>query len=176
MASPEIRAARMADAEAMGMVHVAAWQVGYDGILPAQLLDGLTVERSAGNWRDGLASGLQASTALVAEVEQRILGICSFGPYRPVEGQPTPPNLSELWMLNVHPDAWGTGVAQALMAAAVDGLRAGYPAPAAALWVLDGNARGRRFYEKEGWTADGGSKVDTFAGQEVVERRYTRPL
>ncbi len=176
MTAPGVRSAEVADADAIGVVHTAAWQVGYDGILPAQLLDSLNPEQAAGRWRTGLASGNRTSAALVAEVDGQILGICSFGPYRAVEGQPTPDDMSELWMLNVHPDGWGTGVAQALMAAAIDGLRLDYPAATAALWVLDGNARGRRFYEKEGWSADGGAKVDTFAGRDVTELRYTRPL
>jgi len=176
MIVPIVRPAELADVDGIGVVHTAAWQVGYDGILPAQLLDGLSAEHAAGRWRVGLASGDRTSTALVAEVDGQLLGICSFGPYREVEHQQTPQDMSELWMLNVHPDGWGTGVAQALMTAAVDGLRLDYPAATAALWVLDGNARGRRFYEKEGWSADGGSKVDTFAGRDVTELRYTRPL
>ncbi len=176
MIAPEVRPAEVADADAIGVVHTAAWQVGYDGVLPVQLLDSLTPERAAGRWRTDLASTDRSSTTLVAEVDGQILGICSFGPYRAVDGQSAPDDTSELWMLNVHPDGWGTGVAQALMTAAVDGLRLDYPATTAALWVLDGNARGRRFYDKEGWSADGAPKVDTFAGRDVTELRYTRPL
>ncbi len=176
-AEPIVRAARVGDATAMGEVHVAAWQVGYRGILPDELLDGLTVERSAANWTASLGGGGGgAETAIVAELNGRLAGICSFGPYRLVEGETPPADRCELWMLNVHPDAWGTGVAQALLAAAVDGLRADRPEPVAALWVLEGNGRGRRFYEKEGWRSDGGIKRETLGGHEVVELRYCRAL
>lgn len=171
-----VRAAEPEDVTAMAQVHVAAWQVGYDGLLPSQLLDGLTVERSAGNWTANLSIPDQGATSLVAERNGRVLGISTVGPYRPVEGQPSPPRLCELWMINVHPDAWGTGLAQDLLGAALERLRADHREPRAALWVLEGNARGRRFYQKHGWAADGATKVDTFAGQEVVELRYARDL
>jgi hypothetical protein len=34
----------------------------------------------------------------------------------------------------------------------------------AVLWVLDQNTRARRFYEREGWMADGGVKTETVTG------------
>ncbi len=175
-AGPIIREPTVADVDAIAEVHVAAWQVGYHGLLPAQMLDAMSVERSAERWRVDLLAEERTSTTLVADLDNRICAISSFGPYREVEGQVSPEGTSELWMLNAHPDAWGTGVAQVLIAAAIDGLRSDYPATTAALWVLESNARGRRFYEKEGWSADGRTKVDTFAGQDVTELRYTRPL
>ena len=52
--------------------------------------------------------------------------------------------------LYVTPEAWGTGLADELYAciAAV----AGRPAT---LWVLEANARGRRFWERRGWRPTG---------------------
>jgi GNAT superfamily N-acetyltransferase len=52
--------------------------------------------------------------------------------------------------LYVVPEAWGTGLADELYAAihAV----AGSPAT---LWVLEENARGRRFWERRGWRPTG---------------------
>jgi hypothetical protein len=46
----------------------------------------------------------------------------------------------------------------------------------ATLWVLDSNARARRFYELAGWTADGSSKQADVAGATVTEVRYRRAL
>ena len=46
----------------------------------------------------------------------------------------------------------------------------------AVLWVLDGNRRARRFYEREGWAFDGATKVDDRFGPGVRELRYGRPL
>ena len=33
--------------------------------------------------------------------------------------------------------------------------------------------RARRFYEREGWTADGGVKIEEFGGRPLREVRYT---
>jgi GNAT superfamily N-acetyltransferase len=60
----------------------------------------------------------------------------------------------------VRPAAWGTGLADRLHAAAVEELaRRG---DSARLWVLEGNRRARRFYERHGWVPDGTSRVVEF--------------
>jgi hypothetical protein len=44
------------------------------------------------------------------------------------------------------------------------------------LWVLEGNARARHFYECAGWAVDGARKDDVVAGVPVGEIRYRRDL
>jgi len=44
------------------------------------------------------------------------------------------------------------------------------------LWVLDTNARARRFYEAAGFRADGALKVDDGRGFPLSEVRYRRSL
>ena len=57
------------------------------------------------------------------------------------------------------------------MQAGLDAMRAaGYRD--AILYVLEDNPRARRFYEREGWALDGGTKRDEFLGVEVTELRY----
>jgi ribosomal protein S18 acetylase RimI-like enzyme len=46
----------------------------------------------------------------------------------------------------------------------------------ATLWVLDSNARARRFYEAGGWSADGAQKRDEDRGFPVTQVRYRKPL
>lgn len=58
--------------------------------------------------------------------------------------------------LYVHPDHWGSGVAGALLDAALAALP---DCPEVKLWVLDENRRARRFYEKRGWRANGETRV-----------------
>jgi GNAT superfamily N-acetyltransferase len=72
-----------------------------------------------------------------------------------------PAATGELYALYVHPDAWGDGHGSVLHEAAVKHLAAnGFGS--AVLWVLAGNRRGRRFYERHGWRTDGG--VGDYAG------------
>lgn len=46
---------------------------------------------------------------------------------------------------------------------------------AACLWVLAGNGRARRFYERQGWSADGATRLLDGWGN-PAEARYERPL
>lgn len=59
--------------------------------------------------------------------------------------------------LYVHPDAWGTGAAARLHAAAVEAIAAAHDE--AKLWCLEENRRARRFYEKHGWRLNGETRV-----------------
>ena len=73
--------------------------------------------------------------------------------------------------LYVVPEAWGSGVAAALHEEAVASMRE--LGCRATLWVVEGNTRARRFYEREGWTADGETKSSMF---DLRELRYRRLL
>lgn len=69
-----------------------------------------------------------------------------------------PPWLDGLY---VRPEAWGTGVAARLHELAVDALRA-HGVERARLWVLEGNVRARRFYERRRWYEDGTTREVPF--------------
>ena len=72
-----------------------------------------------------------------------------------------------------RPCSLGTGLAQRLNGRALTELGRTFPATTAALWVLEGNHRGTRFYEKEGWEPDGHTKSDELTGVALTELRYT---
>jgi GNAT superfamily N-acetyltransferase len=82
--------------------------------------------------------------------------------------------VAELYALYVHPAWWSTGTGRALMdqvLAKVSG--AGYQS--ITLWVLEENARARRFYERAGFAPDDARHVlDDLGG--VTEIRYRRAL
>lgn len=81
------------------------------------------------------------------------------------------PDAAELRDLYVMPTAWGTGVASALMRAAIESVGAG--AREAVLWVGSANDRARRFYEREGWVTDGESRRSSLG---LSELRYQLQL
>jgi GNAT superfamily N-acetyltransferase len=84
-----------------------------------------------------------------------------------------PSTLAHLWHLFVRDPWWGTGLASALLGRAVDEaaargfdeMRLGTPA---------GQARARRFYEREGWRLSAAAELVAGLGLELVE--YRRPL
>lgn len=160
-----VRLARAGDAEAMARVHYDAWQDGYRGILPPALLAGMSLERRIETWRRRWEG-----TLVVEDDAGAVVGISSCGSPRD-EGEP--PSVGELYMINVAPSAWGTGVARPLLDAAVQRLRAA-GCTSAYLWVLEPNLRACRFYTRAGWRPDGGRKLDERLG--VMEIRYRRDL
>lgn len=164
-----IRTATLADAEAVARVHVTAWRRGYAGLLPQGYLDGLSVAERAERWR-GILSADQptGATTLVAEISGKIRGFATVGPSR---DDGSCDELGELWAIYVDPARWGSGVGHRLHSECVGLLRdAGWSE--ATLWVLRGNRRAVRFYERQGWTADGATKTDWRPGVRLDEERY----
>jgi len=166
-----VRAATLADAEAIGRVHVLAWQAAYVGQMPQKYLDGLDADERASHWRRVLSTSREHAPVLVGETAGEVAGFATFGPAR------DDPDTSdgELYVVNVRPDRWGSGVGGALLAAVHAGL-AGLGYRSAVLWVLPGNQRARAVYEHLGWRLDGAERTDEAFGVLVPEVRYRRPM
>ena len=83
--------------------------------------------------------------------------------------------VSPGWLRNlfVLPDEWGRGAGAVLHDQAVEVLRD--LGSIAQLWVLEANARARRFYETRGWRDDGGRSRSEFPPY-PVELRYALRL
>lgn len=171
-----VRPATVDDADDIGRVHVRAWQAAYRGLIDDDHLDGLSVPARQAQWRQRLLAGLD-STVLVAEdpTDGHVCGWVAVGEVRPPVVDGLPDGTGELWAINLEPEAWGRGIGAALLAAGTDEL-ARQSNRHAVLWVLEGNARARRFYEREGWAFDGATKVDDREGLALHELRYRRRL
>jgi GNAT superfamily N-acetyltransferase len=162
------------DAAAIAIVHVRSWQGAYRGLLPQEYLDGLDPAGRVGWWRQALErTQWPAAGTLVAVSDGQVSGFAHVGPTR--DDGDGDGRVGEVTAIYVLPEAWGTGLGRALMTAALGELAtAGYES--ATLWVLESNARARRFYERAGWSADGSVKQDDIGGARVTEVRYRRPL
>jgi GNAT superfamily N-acetyltransferase len=173
--APVVRPAEVHDAEAIGRIHIVAWQAAYPGLIPQPYLDGLSVADRQASWREGLAQRPTDRITLVVE-DPIGTGVCGFTVVGDVRGErPGGPDIGELWAINLDPGAWGRGLGTALQRGAERELVSrGHST--AVLWVVEGNARARRFYEREGWRPDGGVKTSTFGGAPVPEVRYRRVL
>jgi GNAT superfamily N-acetyltransferase len=169
-----VRAAAVDDADAIGRIHVIAWQATYPGLLPQSFLDGLSIVDRQASWRHGLTQRLtDRSTLVVEDASGSVRGFTTVGDER---GEaPHGPEVGELWAINLEPDAWGRGLGTALLRGAERELTA-RGQTSAVLWTVRGNVRARRFYEREGWALDGGVKTSTFGGTQVPEVRYRRDL
>jgi GNAT superfamily N-acetyltransferase len=162
-----VRRATVADAPAMGRLHVRAWQAAYRGHMPDAYLDGLQASERAAGWERALGRDRPRGAILVAERDGEVVGFANLGPAEDPEG------AGELYAINVDPAHWGTGAGRALLETAQDELaRLGFAETV--LWVLPANARARRFYELAGWACDGTERTAEVLGVVVPEVRYRR--
>lgn len=167
----EVRAATLDDVDALGRVHAASWRVAYADLGPSFLAQVEATER-ASVWERVLGDPSAHGEVVVSTVDGAITGLVNTRASRDADA---PASQGEVVALYVAPEAWGTGCGRALMAAALDALRArGFGE--AILWVLSTNTRARRFYEIAGWFADGATMEAEFRGIPVTEVRYRRPI
>jgi ribosomal protein S18 acetylase RimI-like enzyme len=168
----DIREAGIADAAGIARVHVVTWQHAYRGQMPDDYLDGLSVEQRAQNWIALLSNVYPKAHTLVALDGDLVVGFCSVGasPNEDADEQ-----NGEVFAIYVDPQAMGKGIGSALMTEAVAKLREeGFTH--ATLWVLASNAPSIRFYEHQGWAADGATKIDAIGAFPLHELRYARKL
>jgi GNAT superfamily N-acetyltransferase len=165
-----LRDALPGDAPAMADLNVAAWRAFFPGLVPQALLDGMDVESRVRYWEEHLPS-VPPERTWVAERAGRVIGLTHVGPSR----DPDAPEAAELYGMYVEPEALGTGAGRALMAAALEHLRAG-PWKEAILWTLPGDHRAARFYRARGWQLDGAAKTGHTPLGDIPEVRYRLSL
>jgi GNAT superfamily N-acetyltransferase len=108
---------------------------------------------------------------LVAERDDEVVGHAGFLPAARAHRAVDDPALAHFRQLFVRTAHWGTGLATRLHAAAIDAAAArGFGA--LRLFTPAGQARARRFYEREGWRLAGRPAIDEHIGFEVAEYRY----
>jgi GNAT superfamily N-acetyltransferase len=167
VARASVRPATPSDADAIAVVHVDSWRAAYRGIVPARILDGLSVERRAAGWRETIESAGD-ERVWVVERDGGVIGFAATGPARDDDAVA---GSGEVMAIYLDPAAWSTGIGRRLFAAAVEDLRGRAFGPLV-LWVLTANARGRHFYEAAGWRPDGTSRTLDFGGTPIEEIRY----
>nr|WP_093607765.1 GNAT family N-acetyltransferase [Streptomyces indicus] len=160
------------DIDAVSEIRVRGWQFAYRGLMPQAHLDALDIEEDAAARREFWAKRPPGVRALVAERAGRIVGFCGFGPTRDDD---QPEGAYQVYAIYVRPAELATGAGRALMDATLDRCRTA-GAPAVCLWVLTGNERARRFYERAGFRTDGTSATYDVDGVPVPEVRYVRQL
>jgi GNAT superfamily N-acetyltransferase len=152
-----IRDAREDDAEQFVRAYELSWDATLADIAGAKLDTFVPFETRIESFRAGLREASPDARILVAERAGQIVGLATFR----CEGE-----TSELRALYVVPGAWGTGIAAQLMRAALSAMRE-RGAQEAFLWVVEENGRARRFYEREGWIADGELRDSSMGAREV---------
>ncbi|MFL5929005.1 MAG: GNAT family N-acetyltransferase [Gaiellaceae bacterium] len=160
-----VRPATGEDADGIARVQERGWQRAYRHVFPVEDLDRGGFIQPA-RWRERLERPPTGWSTFVAERDGRIVGFTSVGPSRDERG------IGELYAIYVEPDEWSTGTGRALIERAEEQLRSEYAE--VTLWVLEDNPRARRFYERAGWSLDGGRKAEARWGVRAPEVRYRK--
>jgi GNAT superfamily N-acetyltransferase len=141
----EIREARPDEARALAAVQERASLAALSHIFPPELYE---YPRAAVNARWAQAAADPARRVLIAlEGDEPVGAAC----------------VQAGWLdgLYVVPSNWGTGLAVAVHDRALEVVRA-FGSAGCRLWVLEDNARARRFYERRGWWENGETRVVPF--------------
>ena len=157
--------ATLEDCELVAELHVAAWRVAYEDLLPSAFLASLSVQSRAVEWRQVLQE--RRSELMLARSDDGVIGFVSFGSCRDDDA---PPGRGEIWSIYLHPQHWSTGVGRALWLAADERL-AQLEYSSTSMWVIIGNERAMRFYLQAGFEVESGSekslKIADFTVREV---------
>ena len=162
-----IERATLEDAHVIAEIHVLTWRAVYQGIVPAEYLATLSVEKRKALWRESIAKG--TPEVWVARIEGCIVGWVASGPCRDAGASP---QAGEVWAIYVAPSHWSSGVGRALWRSARERLKQhGYKS--VSLWVLAENSRAIKFYLAAGFAPDLLSiKELALGGKRLKEVRY----
>jgi len=165
-----VREAVQADAQALAQLHVATWQAAYRGILPAELLDGLSVGLREDFWQGLLAGGGDETTlTLVAEEDaDAVVGFCSLA--LPSRDEDAGERTAEVAAAYVDSTRWGSGTGRVLLDQAFERLGEG-EWDDVTLWVFLRNARGRAFFARSGFRLDGAKSTHEPSGATTARMR-----
>lgn len=173
-----IRPGGPTDGAAVAAVERRAWRQGYRGVVSDGFLDGLDLSYLGPYWTGRAAvPPSPRHHLLVAGPPGEVHAAIDTGPARHDEVGPAATTTGEVRSLHVDPTVEGHGVGSALLGAAESALvAAGFTE--ATLWVVEGHARARRFYERRGWVPDGATQVVMAGPERLDEVRYRldRPL
>ncbi|HEY7976868.1 MAG TPA: GNAT family N-acetyltransferase [Rhizomicrobium sp.] len=169
-----IRYARTEDAPGIAHVHSTSWRNTYRGIVPQSYLDDMHPEKTVERWREAAAGKVPGAHLLVAYEKGKIIGFEVYGPAR----EPSFGYSGELYAAYFLPEAMGKGLGTEMMKTVVRDLAA-QGLNDMIVWVMEANARGRRFYEKlpGGAVVPDSRKSFDIDGAEIWEIAYGfRPL
>ena len=169
-----IQRAGPAEAEAVARIRVLSWKAGYPGLVPQDVLDAMTIEDNVERTRRWMTdSTLKLAGDWLAWRGDDSLGWLRAGSCR--DDDLVDQSVGEVVALYVLPEAWGQGVGHALMNfAAAEFGALGYQK--SVVWVMEGNARAERFYERQGYLLDGARRLLQMKGIPGSLRRLARPI
>ena len=157
------------DAKELGMVHSSSWKIAYKGIVPDEVLEGITAEGREAYFARVIRNKSEETAVIKAAGD-----ICGFVTLGSSRDEDLSHEYGEIWGIYLSPEYWKQGIGSILLDWAKSELKnRGFSK--ISLWVLEENNRACRFYEKHGFVFDGTIKRITI-GKDLNEKRYTRVI
>jgi ribosomal protein S18 acetylase RimI-like enzyme len=167
MADVSVRPAAADDVAEIARIQVETWRFAYAEVVPAAVLQALTIETAVAAWTDAVTAAPSARHHVLVALEQTVLvGFVALAPADDLQpDDPDPASTASIGPLIVEP-RWGRrGHGSRLMAAAVDTARAD-EMTRAICWIPEADTVSREFLVGAGWTPDGLVRaLDTGAGE-----------
>lgn len=161
-----IRKARETDAPAAAGILIRSWSAAYAGLLPQTVIEQKNAKRSE-QWKRILAQEHSVYLALENEAPIGLVTVLTCG-------DEDRPGAGEIGAIYLDPAAWRRGAGRALLAYG-EALLKEQGFRAIVLWVLESNARARRFYEACGYAPDGARKESGY-GEGIDLVRYAKTV
>lgn len=165
----ELRTATPSDARSIARLHAESWRFAYRGQYSDSYLDGDVFADRRDVWTKRFDAPADSQYVLLAIENEELLGfVCAYG------------NADERWgtlvdNLHVKPDLHRRGVGRRLLAQSAKWSREHYPDALFHLWVLDGNANARAFYEHLGGEPQESKFSEPPGGGSILGWRYVWP-
>ena len=159
-----IRRAGAADVETVARLHVESWNVAYRGIMPDEVIARTDVPWRTAFWMPRIAN--PEWPVFLLEERGEAVAFCHMAP----TGEP---HVGEITSIHVRPGLRGRGYGRRLLDCVFAEFRR-VGLTEVTLWVLEGNSKARRFYERAGFALDGAHKW--YPSTTVREVRYRRAV
>lgn len=167
-----IRTASAKDATSIATIHVRGWQTTYQGLMPEDVLNNLSITESTQQWRDRLEKN--ECQALVAEFKHQAVGFVSFCPCRDDDVDPN--KTAEISAIYLLPEYKGQGLGYQLMEQTLAILRH-QKYQDVILWALAENKAAQNFYQKMGFGFElKKNNTDRIVGTVLCDYRYRKTL
>lgn len=149
----KIQSANEFDAYDIAYINITSWKEAYSTILPPQILDSLSVEKSAFFWKVALQNN---AIVLKITLNEKIIGFSFLCKNK------TPINSNahrgEINAIYLDPNKWRKGFGKQLCLASLSELKKlGFKK--AIVWTLSENNRAINFYKSLGFKRSGASRI-----------------
>ncbi|MBI3712985.1 MAG: GNAT family N-acetyltransferase [Burkholderiales bacterium] len=144
----QLRRATVADAEAIAAIRIEGWRSTYRGMIPDSYLDDMDMNENLLHWRtilQALPSKEDALCVYVAVSDNEIVGFVSAIKL----AEPKLDKEGEINAIYIRPQWQRCGIGKRMMHKAARSLQA-MGCQSCVIWVIDGNAQARNFYEELG--------------------------